>query len=151
MRYYIAYGSNLSSSQMKYRCKDAKLVGTGVLEDYVLEFKSVGGKNYNAFATVTKCAGRSVPVAVFVISETDEKSLDIYEGVRGHHYYKKEVKVNIKNKEITGLIYIMNEHSDYAIPSSHYTSVVACGYLEHGFDLKILTSAFSKSADNLNG
>lgn len=37
-KYYIAYGSNMSTSQMALRCPDAKLVGTGWLNGYRLAF-----------------------------------------------------------------------------------------------------------------
>ena len=30
-RYYIAYGSNLSTEQMRYRTPDAKIVGRAIL------------------------------------------------------------------------------------------------------------------------
>ena len=32
-KYYIAYGSNLNVEQMRYRCPDAKIVGTSVIPD----------------------------------------------------------------------------------------------------------------------
>lgn len=38
-KYYIAYGSNLNKDQMKYRCPDAKLVGTGSIPNYQLLFE----------------------------------------------------------------------------------------------------------------
>ena len=38
-RLYVAYGSNLNISQMAYRCPTAKLYGTGVIENYALQFK----------------------------------------------------------------------------------------------------------------
>ena len=34
-----AYGSNLSISQMAYRCPDAKIIGTGKINDYKLVFR----------------------------------------------------------------------------------------------------------------
>lgn len=48
-KYYIAYGSNLNLMQMAEtmsRCKDG---GTGLLEDYELQFR---GRKDNAFATI---------------------------------------------------------------------------------------------------
>lgn len=36
---YVAYGSNLNLKQMAYRCPTATLVGTGVIENYELQFK----------------------------------------------------------------------------------------------------------------
>lgn len=38
---YIAYGSNLHQQQMKYRCPDAEVLGTAMLQDYELEFRGV--------------------------------------------------------------------------------------------------------------
>ena len=33
-RYYLAYGSNLYTPQMRYRCPSARLMGTAVIENY---------------------------------------------------------------------------------------------------------------------
>lgn len=38
-RIYIAYGSNMDMEQMKFRCPDAQLLGTGILENWRLMFK----------------------------------------------------------------------------------------------------------------
>lgn len=38
-RLYIAYGSNVNQTSMKYRCPQAKFVGTGTLKGYKLAFK----------------------------------------------------------------------------------------------------------------
>ena len=65
-RLYVAYGSNLNIRQMKYRCPDAKLYGTGVIEDYALQFK---GLPHGAFATIAPKEGAFVPVAVWEISK----------------------------------------------------------------------------------
>lgn len=39
MKYYIAYGSNLSVKQMAHRCPDARIAGQAVLEGWELLFK----------------------------------------------------------------------------------------------------------------
>ena len=36
---YGAYGSNMSLDQMAHRCPNAKVVGTGSLENYKLTFR----------------------------------------------------------------------------------------------------------------
>ena len=51
-----AYGSNLSVSQMAYRCPEAKIVGTGKINDYKLVFR------YHA--DIEKSVGSYVPVLV---------------------------------------------------------------------------------------
>lgn len=66
-KYYIAYGSNLSVGQMAYRCPDAKVIGTAVIEDYALLFKGC--------ATIEQRKGKKVPVLIWEISPSDEKTL----------------------------------------------------------------------------
>lgn len=91
-RYYIAYGSNLNIRQMKYRCPDARIIGTAVLRDYELLFK---GSKTGAYLTIEPKEGGVVPVAVWEVSESDESALDRYEGFPVF-YYKKEMKMEIK-------------------------------------------------------
>ena len=91
-RLYAAYGSNLNIRQMKYRCPGAKLYGTGVIDNYELQFK---GQPHSAFATIAPKEGACVPVAVWEISEKNEQALDRYEGFPSF-YYKKELVLPIK-------------------------------------------------------
>ena len=63
---YVAYGSNLNLKQMAYRCPTATLVGTGVIDNYELQFK---GMPTGAYATIAPCKGKSVPVAVWDIKQ----------------------------------------------------------------------------------
>ena len=80
-RYYIAYGSNLSQEQMARRCPTAKIVGTTTLKDWRLLF--------NGPASIERKEGYEVPVLIWEIMPTDEKSLDRYEGYPS--YYRKEM------------------------------------------------------------
>ena len=72
---YVAYGSNLNMEQMKQRCPGAQFVGTGVVENYELQFK---GSLYNAHATIAPKEGSSVPVGIWTILKRDENNLDGY-------------------------------------------------------------------------
>ena len=72
-KYYIAYGSNLNVQQMRYRCPDARIVGTSVIADYQLLFK---GSKTGSYLTIEKKKGGSVPVGVWEVSERDELRLD---------------------------------------------------------------------------
>lgn len=126
---YVAYGSNLNKRQMKYRCPNAVPFATGVLEDYALLFK---GSMTGAYATVERCEGASVPVAVWTINESDERALDRYEGFPTF-YYKKEVTVQTTEGQIEAMVYIMHEDHSLGIPSEHYVNVCLEGYDD--FDL----------------
>ena len=50
MKYYIAYGSNMNTEQMAFRCPAAKQAQTAMLPDYRLEFR---GARDHAYLTIT--------------------------------------------------------------------------------------------------
>lgn len=141
-RYYIAYGSNLSTKQMAWRCPGAMLVGRGFLDDYLLEFKTAYGGS--AFATITPVKGAKVPIALFEIKPSDEFYLDIYEGVKGGHYFKEELNISLNGEEIKAMVYRMNLKATPSKPSKDYLAVVLEGYHEHGFDETFITDALAR-------
>lgn len=143
-KYYIAYGSNLNLKQMKMRCPDSKLIGTGMLDNYKLLFRS--NNRHNAVATVEPCAGEKVPVGVFEISEMDELRLDRYEGYP-HLYIKKCMPIKSQNIDDTAMIYIMNDGFDYGIPSQFYYNTIRQGYKDCHLDLKYLDNAVQEMND----
>lgn len=130
--YYMAYGSNMCTKQIAKRCNDAKLVGSLLLLDYELEMKKY--KSNNSYATISKKEGSSVPVVIFEISNEDEKNLDIYEGIDRGLYFKEIVEVELNNKTIQTMVYIMNLDAIKGIPSDEYIQIIKDGYIEHGFD-----------------
>ena len=71
---YFAYGSNLHHFQMKRRCKDSVFLKKINLKDFRLTFRS----KYRA-ADIEPKRNSIVPGALFEISKSDEKKLDIYE------------------------------------------------------------------------
>lgn len=98
---YIAYGSNMVSSQMARRCPGAKLIGTGYIECARLEFY------LHATVVRTKQKADRVPVAVWEINETDERNLDRYEGYPSY-YIKREWIAHLDSGEtVEGMIYLM--------------------------------------------
>ena len=48
-KYYLAYGSNLNIPQMQYRCPEARIVGTAVIEGYRLLFN---GSKTGSYLTI---------------------------------------------------------------------------------------------------
>ena len=51
---YVAYGSNLNLEQMSFRCPTAKLIATGMIDNYELQFK---GQPNCSFATIAPKQG----------------------------------------------------------------------------------------------
>lgn len=142
-RLYVAYGSNLNLEQMKHRCPTSKLVGTGVINDYELQFK---GFPTSAYATIAPKVGASVPVGVWEIGWMDERYLDRYEGYPSH-YFKENVPVQMQDgSQIDGMVYIMNPKMKFGMPSTHYYKVVHQGYIDCGLDTHVLNEAVKTSA-----
>lgn len=151
---YLAYGSNLSEEQMAYRCPDAQVIGTAEIKDYELLFK---GSLTGSYATIEKKEGSSVPVAVWTISERDERNLDMYEGYP-RFYYKQDMDVEMKSLETgenmgtyTAMVYIMDERRRIGSPSVGYYEVLADGYERFGFDKDILHKAVMTTVNALQG
>lgn len=140
-KFYVAYGSNLHRGQMRYRCPDATVYGTGVVKNYSLTFW--GNSRGCGVATILPGAKTDVPVAVWEISAADEKSLDHYEGYP-HLYRKENIDVIMDDgATVTGIVYIMN-YGTAADPSPFYYETIAHGYCDFGFDLAFLQQARQK-------
>jgi len=110
---YIAYGSNMSPEQMGYRCPGARLISTGLLRGYQLEF--------NRHATIVESSNpfSDVPVAVWEITLTDEDRLDRYEGYP-RYYHKISCTVDLETGEhIQGMAYQMCSF-DFHPPANFY-------------------------------
>lgn len=143
-RYYIAYGSNLNIKQMKGRCPTAQVAGVAVLRGWQLLFK---GSKTGAYLTIEEAEGRQVPVAVWEVSEEDERRLDFYEGYPSF-YYKKDLTVDVRNMK-TGLVtrrrafaYIMHEDRPIGLPSIPYLQTCMEGYQDFCLDPATLLRAY---------
>ena len=137
-RYYVAYGSNLNLEQMAKRCPDAEFVGTGMLEEYELQFR---GKAGGAYATIEQKTGKQVPILLWKISGRDEKRLDLYEGYPSF-YGKQTVEVEIDGTAYTAMLYEMQPGMEYNSPSPQYYHTIQEGYQTLGLPLPALEEAF---------
>lgn len=140
-RLYVAYGSNLNIRQMGQRCPGAKLYGTGVIDNYELQFK---GHPNSAFATIAPKEGASVPVAVWEISAANERALDRYEGYPSH-YFKQTIPVRLDGEERNAMVYIMNLRMGFGMPSPYYYETVYEGYNDCELDTDVLDKAVKDS------
>ncbi len=139
-RLYAAYGSNLNIQQMASRCPGAKLYGTGVIENFELQFKV--SLTVRSLRSPPK-DGASVPVAVWEISKRNEQALDRYEGYPSH-YFKQDVPVQLDGKEVTAMVYVMNLKMDFGLPAPYYYDVVREGYEDCGLDPAALEQALRR-------
>lgn len=149
---YIAYGSNMDEEQMAFRCPDAQLLGTGLLEGWRLMFK---GSKTGAYATIEREKGQTVPVLLWRISAADEARLDRYEGFPTF-YYKRTIQA-VKTDEhgnrtglTRGMAYIMHEERKLGTPSGLYLDILFEAYQKFGFDENILGDAYEYSQPEEN-
>ena len=128
---YFAYGSNLNLFQMKRRCKDSVFLKKYELKGYRLNFRS----KYRA-ADIEKSKNSLVPGALFEISKSDEKKLDVYEDFpilyKKHYFYYYGKKV---------MTYIMVNKTEFRYPTERYLNVVKRGYKDCKLDMKYLKIA----------
>ena len=131
---YFAYGSNLNLFQMKRRCKDSVFLKKYELKGYKLNFRS----KYRA-ADIEKSKNSLVPGALFEISKSDEKKLDVYEDFP--ILYKK-LYFSYYNKTV--MTYIMVNKTEFRYPTERYLNVVKQGYKDCKLNLDYLTRALNK-------
>ena len=62
---YVAYGSNINTEQMMFRCPDAEIYATGMVQDYELSFNKV--------ATLKKKKGEEAPALLWKLYSSDER------------------------------------------------------------------------------
>ena len=127
---YIAYGSNMVEEQMAHRCPGAKLIGTGYLPNHRLEFY------LHATVERTRAHGAKVPVAVWEITDADERSLDRYEGFPTYYTKHRRRVVMDDGSEIWGMVYIMNMIRPL-IPHASYYNGIRDAYLKLGIGSEI--------------
>ena len=132
---YFAYGSNLNHFQMKRRCKDSFFLKKYELKGYKLNFRS----KYRA-ADIEKKKNSIVPGALFEISKSDEKKLDIYEDFP--ILYKK-IYFNYYNKKV--MTYIMSKKTEFRYPTERYLNVIKQGYKDCNLDKSYLIKALNTS------
>ena len=128
---YFAYGSNLNHFQMKRRCKDSVFLKKINLTNFKLTFRS----KYRA-ADIEPKKNSITPGALFEISKSDEKKLDVYEDFPVLYskyyftYYGKKV-----------MTYTMTKKTLFAYPTERYLNVVKRGYKDCNLDNHILKKA----------
>jgi len=128
---YFAYGSNLNHFQMKRRCKDSIFLKKYELKGYRLNFRS----KYRA-ADIEKKNKSKVVGALFEISKSDEKKLDVYEDFpilytkMYFKYYNKKV-----------MTYIMVNKTKFRYPTEKYLNIIKKGYKDCNLNKKYLTNA----------
>ena len=126
---YFAYGSNLHHLQMKKRCKDSIFLKKINLKDFRLTFR-------NMYADIEFKKNLIVTGALFEISKSDEKKLDMYEDYP--IVYKKYYFTYYRKKVMT---YTMTKKTNFTFPSERYLNIIKKGYKDCSLDKEYLKKA----------
>jgi len=121
---YAAYGSNMNPAQMADRCPHSPRRSTGWLEGWRLTF---GGEDIGwegALATVVEDADERVFVVLYELSDSDEKSLDRWDGATIGYYRKFRVRVTTLDGEVVAWLYVLNDYEG-GLPSARYLGILA--------------------------
>ena len=100
MQPYFSYGSNMDAAEMKQRCPGATLEGVAVLTDHRLMITADG------FATVVPDRGRRVMGALWNLTDSDERALDVYEDIASGFYRREFTLVELHGAVVRALVYV---------------------------------------------
>lgn len=124
MALYAAYGSNMDPTQMAERCPHSPQAGTGWLEGWRLTF---GGEDLGwegALATVVEEKNSRVFVVLYELSDSDEESLDQWDGATLGYYSKLRVRVATLDGDALAWLYVLNDYEG-GLPSARYLGIMA--------------------------
>ena len=116
---------------MKKRCKDSRFIKKIILKNYVLTFRS----KYGA-ADIEKKKGKNVYGALYNISKSDERRLDIYE-----EYPTLYTKMYFKNNNKLIMTYLMGKKTKRTTPTFQYFGTIKQGYTDCRINKKSLNAA----------
>ena len=134
MIYYFAYGSNLHHSQMKRRCPNCRFIKKIILYNYSLTFRS----KYGA-ADIEKKIGKKVYGALYIISKSAEKRLDVYEE---YPTLYKKMFFKYGNKKV--MTYIMPKKTKLVLPTTKYLNTIKQGYKDCKISVKSLNDSLTQ-------
>jgi hypothetical protein len=146
LRYYWAYGSNLSVKQMQKRCPGAVKVGALYVHYGRLRFRGV------ADVIGSRKSTNVVPGGLWLITAKHEAMLDRCEGVgfeRG--YSKMYLDYTDKNRVKHDCLFYKKKHGRGVMPpAQYYLDYIAEGYRDFGLEMAYLDEALAHSHEKKN-
>lgn len=141
--FYVAYGSNMNLEQMKYRCPNSKVLGTGIMRGWKLVF------NVHADVRETGNNDDCVPVVIWNVPKSDCAKLDIYEGYP-NYYIRKMVDVEGDDGSIIrARVYVMNGLTGIYPPTEGYFNTCVDGCIDNGINFQYMIDAAYYSFENM--
>ena len=125
--FYFAYGSNMNQKQMNYRCPEAFPVAIGRLPRFKFLINSSG------VASIIESELDDTLGVIWQISQTNEKTLDRYEGVAKSIYKKIILTADVEDDKVSCLCY-QALNNKYGIPREGYLEKVIEGAKSFSLD-----------------
>ena len=131
MGLYAAYGSNMDPGQMLQRCPSSPFLGTGWIPGWRLTFGAEEDGWEGALATLVPddrpahdVAAPGVFVALYDLTEADERALDAWEGADHGLYRKVRLRVHTLAGDVVAYVYALDAFEG-GLPSARYLGALA--------------------------
>lgn len=130
---YFAYGSNMASSQMAYRCPGAVCLGAARLPGYRLAFDAWSNRRGGLVADVLPARDSEVWGVLWTVTEDHAEALDRYEGVARGQYRRENVLVeSASGDEVEAFAYVICNPDEEGPTTDAYRALLLEGAREHG-------------------
>jgi len=142
--YFFAYGTNISQDELNKHCPGAVLIGYGMLNNYMLEFRGYTG---HAIAQICKKKGEVLPVAIWELPPESRYTIENYEKFP-YLYKRQKAKAVLRGQKVTGIIYINKQDLPVSEPDEKYLAVLRQAYKQADFDEYYIDSALQRIKNN---
>lgn len=125
---YFAYGSNMDTEQMYFRCPEAVLEGKAKLTDFKFALDEKG------YATVIPAEGHNVTGLIWSVNGKDEAALDYYEGVAKGCYKRAAVSTVLESGiPAKALVYLSLRGENLGVRVENYMPRIRAAAEKYGF------------------
>jgi hypothetical protein len=126
MGLYAAYGSNMDPAQMLRRCPASPHTGTGWIRGWRLTFgaEELGWEGALATLVPDDDDAPGVFVALYDLTEADERALDAWEGADLGLYRKLNLRVQALAGDVVAYVYALDAFEG-GLPSARHLGALA--------------------------
>lgn len=138
---YFAYGSNLSTRQMRARCATARVEARAVLRHHALAFDGFSARWGGPVATLVPARGAEVEGLLYRLQPADLRALDRHEG---HPFVYERVRLLVTDehgRRRHAEVYLQPGTRGTMAPPARYARVLRRAYKRLGFDTTRLAAA----------